>query len=358
MFFELLQISVGKREALSRVPSAEEWNNLYVLSKEHALRGVIYTAVEKLPQEQRPDMDLMLKWYGVAKKESDRCRRAYRNCVAMSRDLTRNGKRHAILKGQGMALLYQQPFARACGDIDVWLEGSRMDIVDFMSRRTEVKKITYHHCEAHLASDDEVEIHFVPSWMYSYRLNRRLQHYFAQVQKEDFACKVSSPEGSGDFYVATMNFNRVFILVHIYRHFIQEGVGFRQLMDYYYVLRQGCSAAEREETMATLRALKMSHFAAGMMYVLQEVFCLEDEFLLTTPEPTLGKFLLSEITRSGNFGRADERMQQKGKVSHWSLFVKQAQRDVRFLRYFPEEILMMPFFKIWHYGWRKYHGWM
>ena len=144
-------------------------------------------------------------------------------------------------------------------------------------------------------------------------------------------------------------FNRVYILVHIYRHLFHEG----QLLDYYYVLHQGFTEEERAETMRTLRSLKMERFTAAVMWVLQEVYGMDGRYLLTTPNEREGRFLLNEIMLAGNFGHYDERLQhERGESAlHWGL--RKVKRNFRFVRSYPSEVLWSPLFKLWHWWWRR-----
>ena len=146
----------------------------------------------------------------------------------------------------------------------------------------------------------------------------------------------------------TLAFNRVYILVHIYRHLFHEGIGLRQLLDYYFVLHQGFTEEERTETMRTLRSLRMQRFTAAVMWVLQEVFAMDERYLLTDPNEEEGRFLLSEIMLAGNFGHYDERIKRSAKVTEWGLFCRRVGRNLRFLRSYPSEVLWSPFFKLWH----------
>ena len=146
----------------------------------------------------------------------------------------------------------------------------------------------------------------------------------------------------------TLAFNRVYILVHIYRHLFHEGIGLRQLLDYYFVLHQGFTEEERTETMRTLCSLRMQRFTAAVMWVLQEVFAMDDRYLLTDPNEEEGRFLLSEIMLAGNFGHYDERIKRSAKVTEWGLFCRRLGRNLRFLRSYPSEVLWSPFFKLWH----------
>ena len=126
-----------------------------------------------------------------------------------------------------------------------------------------------------------------------------------------------------------------------------------QLMDYYFVLRQGFTEEERSTTMHTLHSLGMKRFTAAVMWVLQEVFGLEDKYLLTPPNESEGRFLLNEIMRSGNFGQYDQSLRRTRNDSDLSYALRKLQRIFRFIRSYPSEVLWSPIFKMWHYFWRK-----
>ena len=147
-------------------------------------------------------------------------------------------------------------------------------------------------------------------------------------------------------------FNRIYILVHIYRHLFAEGVGLRQLLDYYFVLQQGFTEVEREETLRTLRSLGMMRFTRAVMWVLQEVYGMPDRYLLTSPDEEEGEFLLDEIMLAGNFGKYDERMQRAEGEGTFRWGLRKVIRNFRFVRSYPSEVLWSPLFKVWHLFWR------
>ena len=159
------------------------------------------------------------------------------------------------------------------------------------------------------------------------------------------------------FPVPNNAFNRIYILVHIYRHLFAEGVGLRQLLDYYFVLQQGFTEVEREETLRTLRSLGMMRFTRAVMWVLQEVYGMPDRYLLTSPDEEEGEFLLDEIMLAGNFGKYDERMQRAAGEGTFRWGLRKVIRNFRFVRSYPSEVLWSPLFKVWHLFWRKKHLW-
>ena len=194
-----------------------------------------------------------------------------------------------------------------------------------------------------------MELHYLPTWMYAPRENRRLQRFFQKEARWD----VTAP--GGEFHVPTLRLNLVFVLVHIYRHFFTEGVGMRQLLDYYCVLRSCNDVDERRYVMKVLHQLNMDRFTAATMWVLGICFRLDREHMLCSPNEAEGRFLLTEVMRAGNFGQYDARTHVSANESEWKQFVRRTIRNFHFLMHYPREVLWSPLWKLWHWRWRKKH---
>lgn len=122
LFFELLQVAVGNRERLSRVPTAVEWSDLYEESERQAVTGILLQGIEQLPAEQRPFQDILLQWIGVGQMIEQQNHHMDGRCKEMLERLNDAGLHGTILKGQGVALLYDTDlrYLRQSGDIDVY----------------------------------------------------------------------------------------------------------------------------------------------------------------------------------------------------------------------------------------------
>ena len=367
LFFQLLQVAIGNKQQFSHPPTIEEWHELFALSRKQAMVGIAFHGVELLPEKQRPPKPLLMQWYMMTERIKAVNTDLDHKVQIVSNKFLSDGFPCIILKGQGIAQLYQfcnneedsgqsrlhakreTPIKgyRTPGDIDIWLKGSRKDILNYVYRHISHCKPVYHHVDFPIINGLDIEIHFTPTWMNSPITNRRLQRWFHEYEEENFSSSLK------DIPVPSAAFNRVYILVHIYRHLFAEGIGLRQLLDYYYVLRQRCTDEERAETMRTLRSLKMQRFASAVMWVLQHVFSMDDRYLLTAPDAREGHFLLNEIMLAGNFGQHDERLQyeQGESTLHWGW--RKVKRNFRFVRSYPSEVLWAPLFKAWHWAWRK-----
>ena len=85
-----------------------------------------------------------------------------------------------------------------------------------------------------------------------------------------------------------------------------------------------------------------------LLYVLQEVFGLEDKYLIVPVDEWRGKTLLEEILRGGNFGQHSG-LTEHGMATKYFLKIK---RNMRFVRQYPAEALCEPLFRTWHFFWR------
>lgn len=234
LFFELIRVAIGSQDMLSRPPLAEEWKQLYAMAKKQSLVGICFAAVQRLPEEMRPPEMQYLTWMGMAAMIQLRNEVVNRQCVDLQKRLSADGFRSYIMKGQSVAILYGEHLSglRQSGDIDVYLEGGLDKVLAYAQTFGETKQVNELEMHVDVFPDTEVEFHYMPFFMRSPIRNKRLQAFFESKKEECFANKIALPNGVGEIISPTIELNLVHQLVHIYHHFITEGVGLRQLMDY------------------------------------------------------------------------------------------------------------------------------
>lgn len=349
LFFNLIRCGMGKEMKLSRIPNTHEWSELFEIAKKQTMAGIAFAGIEHLPQEQRPPKEILLQWYNLSALIKKSNAELNKKCSIVSNKFKNEGFCNCILKGQGLAQLYPTAYMRTPGDIDIWLEGGDKKAIEYTRRFFPDCKPTYHHVDFPIAPGLEIEIHYRPSWTYNPFTNKRLQRFFSGVSKEQFNNYTTTPEGQ--FPAPTMEFNRIYILLHIYRHLFFEGIGMRQILDYYYVLQHEMSDEEKKTFVSDLRRFKLMKFAGALVYVMQQMFGMEQTFI--APNPKLGKFVLKEVVIAGNFGKHDHRYNLGKHEYSFKRATETVKRNMTLITRFPNEILWSPYFKIWHYFWRK-----
>ena len=343
IFFKLIRIGLGEPVEDFPILDSTQWHELYTLARQQAIVGVIYKSIERLPEEKRPPRELLFKWIATTERIKDLNKHLNKTAQKVELQFRDNNLQSCILKGQGIAQLYPNPRLRTSGDIDVWINSSRKEVILFVSKLSKSSHAVYHHIDGLKIDGVEIETHFTPSYMANPFANRRLQKLIWKESTKQFEHCTSLYDGI-TIHTPTLAFNRVFILHHIYRHFFYEGIGLRQMMDFYYVLKQGFTKEEQLETIRIYKRLNLLNFAGAAVYVLREIFGLEERFYIVAPNEKYGKVLLSEILSGGNFGQIkQQRNTKENKLQRGWRIIK---RSLQFIMYEPLEVIWLPYFKV------------
>ena len=407
IFFDFLRFCIGSAKEIPDSLKEADWKELYRIAQKQCLMGVLFDGIKKLPAEHvGMKKELLLQWMAESQMLEKANVRLNDAAIQVSEWFRKKGFRTCILKGQGNALMYPNPCSRTPGDIDIWVEGGDKRVISFVRSISPHEKVCYHHIEFPSYKGVEVEVHYRPSFLLCFWHNRKLQKYYERVKEEQFSHRVMLGE-QGEIAIPTVEFNLIFQLTHIYAHLMNEGIGLRQLLDYYYVLcdfykvhqnfsnpsvslSKGSStfspspSSSGSEDVTALRCseplrykvggpskvspdcagwdrlgvvqekfkeLGLWKFAGAIMYIMQEVFGMPASWLIVPPNEKYGKFVLNEVLEAGNFGKHDERNRfGKSKLGH---NLQRVYRDMRLVRYFPAEALCEPLFRVWHFFWRK-----
>ena len=236
IFFDFLRFCIGSAKEIPDSLKEADWKELYAIAKKQCLVGILFDGIKKLPAEHvGMKKELLLQWMAESQMLEKANVRLNDAAIQVSEWFRKKGFRTCILKGQGNALLYPNPYSRTPGDIDIWVEGGDKRVISFVRSISPHEKACYHHIEFPSYKGVEVEVHYRPSFLLCFWHNRKLQKYYERVKEEQFSHRVMLGE-QGEIAIPTVEFNLIFQLTHIYAHLMNEGIGLRQLLDYYYVL--------------------------------------------------------------------------------------------------------------------------
>ena len=357
LFKELIAIALGSKVGLTRHPSDSEWEEVYHEAEKQALIGILFSAVEKLNKEDKtmmPPKPLFFQWLSMAMQIETQNKKMDYAADQLTRIFKAGGLRSCVLKGQGIARLYPQPERRQSGDIDLWVEGGRNRILFFLKDSFFGKgQVVIHHVDTCIIDGVESEIHFIPV----YACNPFLHHKLYKFFKKNADAQFSNFDEILGFSYPTLSFNAVYILAHIYMHFLYEGIGLRQIVDYYFVLTH-LSEKEKEQAHKDIKSVGLFKFSGAVMYVLKAICGLNLEQMITEPDEKRGTLLLNEIIKSGNFGKYDDSLGDRDENEIISFNLIALKRQLRFVQYYPMDVFFIPIFKVFHWFWRKRKGYL
>ena len=410
IFFDFLRFSIGSADEIPSSLKEADWKELYAIAQKQCLVGVLFDGIKKLPAEHvEMKKELLLQWMAESQMLEKANVRLNVAAILVSEWFRKKGFRTCILKGQGNALKYPNSYSRTPGDIDIWVEGGDKRVISFVRSISPHEKACYHHIGFPSYKGVEVEVHYRPSFLLCFWHNRKLQKYYERVKEKQFSHWVMLGE-QGEIAIPTAEFNLIFQLTHIFSHLMNEGIGLRQLVDYYFVicdfykvyqnfsnpsvsLSKGsstfspspsssgsgdvtallgarnryalrladhqrstpdCAGWDRQGMVQEeLKELGLWKFASAIMYIMQEVFGMPASRLIVPPNEKYGKFVLNEVLEAGNFGKHDARNRfGRSQLGH---NLQRVYRDMRLVRYFPAEAMSEPFFRVWHFFWRLKH---
>ena len=430
-FFRFLRFSLGLEEEvkdlLDGTKGCFDWDACYQFAQRQTLQGVLFDGIKRLPKELAPARPLLLRWLSDSESVRRRNVRMDRASVYINDKVCAAGFRCCILKGQGNALLYPNPSARTPGDVDVWVMASREELRHIALSLTEGDGSSLQESLNHIGlmlHGVSVELHSTPALLNSPLHNSRLQRWLKRNADLQCSNRVALPGNAGEVAVPTVSFNVIYQLCHLFHHCFYEGVGLRQIVDYFFLLKNtdfigntngdgfllntdftdntdkfsgnvdgdgfllntdftdntdriggnadgdgflvntdftdytdriggNADGVDRRLLQDELRELGLWKFAGAVMYIMKEVFGLEDNRLIAPLDVKRGRLVLKEVLEAGNFGQYDKR----NWFGHSALGhnLQRLYRDMRLVRFFPAEALSEPFFRIWHFFWRKWH---
>ena len=345
-FFELIQVALGNRAQLSVIPKDDAWRAVYEESMRQSVAGICLAGVERLAAVNRgqlvnmPQM-LKLKWIGLVEQIKQQNKYVDEQTAKIWKQLKEDGLEAAILKGQGIATLYGglAP-CRQSGDIDIWVKGGYQTVCDYVQRTHPTEDVAYHRFHYDYFKDTEVELHHRPTLMRNLLDDRKLAKWYKAFGADSFVYLKDK-----GFAVPPQEFNRIFILTHIYRHFLFEGIGLRQIIDYYFVLKADVRC-KKDDVLETLKSLRLTRFAETMMWILHTQLGLEEKYLICGMNEKEGRFVLSEIEQTGNFGYGDRRFGGMSKLR------RMTKHGIHLLLHYPSEVIWTPIWLIYHKVWR------
>ncbi len=242
--FRFLRFSLGLEGEVKGLLDGRQgcfdWDACYQFAKRQTLVGVLFDGIQRLPKELAPARPLLLRWLSDSESIRRRNMRMDRASAYIYNKVCAAGFRCCILKGQGNALLYPHPSSRTPGDVDVWVMANREELRHIALSLTEGYGSSLQESLNHIGltvHGVSVELHSTPALLNSPLHNSRLQKWLKRNADLQCSNRIALPNNAGEVAVPTLSFNIIYQLCHLFHHCFYEGVGLRQIVDYYFVLK-------------------------------------------------------------------------------------------------------------------------
>ncbi len=319
------------------LPKIKDWRGLLEFAKKQAIVGICSPTRF---DDVRPMPNVLYEWIGAVEQLKVQNRLLNKRAIDVVAKLKEAGFRCCILKGQGNATMYPVPEQRTPGDIDVWAVADKDDLYGYVKRLYPQENERFKHIKFPMFWDIEVDMHYTPLKFYHPAHNRRLQRWIESNKETQMTHFVRLADTDADIAIPTVEFNVVYQMGHIMIHLLDEGIGMRHMVDYYYVLKalKNRSIAQQEAVRGVLTECGMMRMVSAVMWVEYNVLGLSRDCLLTSPNERLGRLLLEDIMEGGNFGHHSSRQEYR-RYGSYAKKCADAWHLVRLASCFPGEAL-------------------
>lgn len=318
------------------MPDIPDWRGVYEFTKQQAIAGICEPSRFN---NVHPDVEILLYWIGLAGQLRGLNRHQNKQIVKLVSKLKDARFRCCILKGQGNATMYPDGELRTPGDIDVWVDTDEQSLLQYVKSIFPEKEETFKHITFPVFNDTGVDMHYTPLKFYHHKYNRRLQEWINANKEQQMTHYVMLANTETEIAIPTAEFNVVYQLGHIMTHLFSWGIGFRQLVDYYYVLRnlEEISQAQKQKIVDEWKNLGLFRMASAMMWIEKEILGIPEKSLLTTPCEKYGKMVLADVMDGGNFGKFNGGYNYR--LRSFSRRLYALRRLLKFYQLFPVEVL-------------------
>lgn len=327
------------------------WNEIASMAQRQSVRALVADKVLLLPADCLPPSDITLRFISVIEQTKNANRVMINLLKELQEEYTRAGFPFLLLKGLANGVNYPEPLLRNPGDIDLLLykKGDYERTREWLTQKgVDIEPggaVHYKYDRNGIAVENHSHT--------TYFNNRRYNQRFARVEeailtKGDFA--TVDIDGETSVSVLPMTFNAFFLFQHLFHHFVNFGVGLRQVCDWVLFLHKHQAEIDGDEFTRLAKQF-------ALLYPMQLFARIAVDYLGTPeaifPFPMIpnnrhADKVMCDLLEGGNFGfhrpgkkRPDEKM-----AGMWFSFVTTIKRSIKFADISPQHCGILPFTKL------------
>ena len=350
IFFELLRAGIWGRDAILS-DALTNWPEIIEIAKRQSVVGIISDGLQILPKELLPKKEQILNLLGLTYSIEVRNKQVNVAVAQIVAYLNNYGVTTRLMKGQGCASLYPNPLHRQSGDIDLFVGIEQYERAKDLIKAIGIvieKESTY---DAHFMWGNVlVEMHRLETRLY-YPSNDKA---FQQICRNEEWINPAVTEIEGQ-HVEIFNdtFNAFYVFVHLYHHFLQVGIGLRQVCDWMLLLKRNEARIDWNQLYKYVTSIKAERawnafFGLAVDYLGLQLAIIPN--WMQTRKSSDIQFVMSDILKVGNFGQYGTSLQKrsfgKGILVNIHSFMALIARLFRVSKFGYQEALFYPLWKL------------
>lgn len=203
----------------------DELNKILIFAEKHAISGLIIDALIK--NDVRMERQTLFEAIGYLEQIKQENRLMNREVAEFARLMTDSRTEYVVVKGQTLAALYPEPLVRMSGDIDFLIQDYQHVsnvLKDYwgvlLPRQMSEKEVSFTHGKT------LYELH---TYLIDFGSNKHKRNWERALAESK---PVTINIGVEKVRVIEPTLYAVYIFMHLFFHFVKEGIGLRHLCDW------------------------------------------------------------------------------------------------------------------------------
>lgn len=346
-FLALLSAGLGNETFDKELFVYVDWHRITSIAKSQTVLGIILDGLTS-QNIVKPDRFTLMEWVGLQRAievENDRQNIAVADIVSKYKAA---GLDPILLKGQSVAIYYDNPSHRQPGDIDLYFPDGyerANALAESWTSALKHEETIYH--KSYTVKGIELENHKEYVLFYSKRNEERWGYVRNELLKVCTECLLLRSIKGEESLIKTFNpqMNAIYLYLHLQHHLLQTGIGLRQICDWACLWKKREKDIDKDLFLQIVDILPVKRCMTALTWIVVNYLGLDEGIIPLNIKTDIarkdGELLLRDILDSGNFGRSSGIMDGFVRNSHWNNlrnYTKALKRMIRLRHLCPSEV--------------------